>query len=82
MGGVEPNSTTVTIGAQPDNARDEEPHPSDSFVVQVLALAEAPGLSVGYTVLVDEEPVSGGRFPCHGGPGERHSHCGPLDLWR
>ena len=23
MGGVEPNSTTVTIGAQPDNARDE-----------------------------------------------------------
>lgn len=41
--------------------------PSDAYVVQAQCLGGARGVTLGYTVLVDEEPVSGGRIPCDGG---------------
>jgi hypothetical protein len=41
--------------------------PSDAYVVQAQCLGAARGVTLGYTVLVDEEPVSSGRVPCDGG---------------
>ena len=41
--------------------------PSDSYVVQAQCLADSPGRSVGYSVLVDDEPVSSGQVACDGG---------------
>jgi hypothetical protein len=42
-------------------------NPTEDFVVQAQCLAAARGVTLGYTVLVDEETVSSGRIPCDGG---------------
>ncbi|MCU0263846.1 MAG: hypothetical protein MUF09_09280 [Candidatus Nanopelagicales bacterium] len=42
-------------------------NPTEAFVVQTQCLATASGVTLGYTVLVDEEAVSSGRIPCDGG---------------
>jgi hypothetical protein len=42
-------------------------NPTEAYVVQAHCLATARGVTLGYTVLVDEETVSSGRIPCDGG---------------
>jgi hypothetical protein len=41
--------------------------PAERYVVQSQCVGPAPGSTMGYTVLVDEQPVSSGRIPCDGG---------------
>lgn len=41
--------------------------PFDRYVVQAQCLGEARGVTLGYTVLVDEKIISSGRIPCDGG---------------
>jgi hypothetical protein len=39
----------------------------ERYVVQAQCLGEARGVTLGYTVLVDEELISSARIPCDGG---------------
>ena len=41
--------------------------PFERYVVQAQCLGEARGVTLGFTVLVDEELISSARIPCDGG---------------